>query len=302
MSAGETMPSSAASRPSRRDALWAMLAMLATIAVVDVLVRLIAEGVIANNASEWPYNPAVTRIAGMAVTRLLEVAAVLLGLALLFRVTRYGSFGDLGMGRAKLKWLPVGVVLPLVALPVAALIAYGLSWLPVTRLLFPGPWPLFLVFAASVHAAVIEEIGFRGVLMQGIERMSNRTVAILVSGLSFALLHLLAPFDLTWPWWIVVTAAGLGFGWAFYASGRALWLTIGLHFGFDFGVFLLLGLPGETRGWLHWADSGPNPALSTSAGAVMLIGLLLTAAPLLLMLRRRGGGTPGGGTPGEVTG
>jgi hypothetical protein len=274
-----------------------MLAMLATLAVADVLVRLISEGVIANNESEWPYNPAVIRIAGMAVTRLLEVAAVLLALALLFRVTRYGSFADLGMGRSKLKWLPLGVLTPLIALPLAALIAYGLGWLPVTRLLFPGPWPLFLVFAASVHAAVIEEIGFRGILMQGIERMGNKTVAILVSGLSFALLHLLAPFDLTWPWWITVTAAGLGFGWAFYAAGRALWLTIGLHFGFDFGVFLLLGLPGETRGWIQWANSGPNPALSTPSGAVMLIGLLLTAVPLLLVLRRKGGVTPSGDTP-----
>ena len=69
--------------------------------------------------------------------------------------------------------------------------------------------------------------------MQGIERMSNRTAAILVSGLLFASLHLFAPFKLTWPWWIAVTAAGLGFGWAFYAAGRALWLTIGLHWGFD---------------------------------------------------------------------
>jgi membrane protease YdiL (CAAX protease family) len=264
-----------------------MVAMLATIAVVDIPVRLIAERVIADNAADWPYNPAVTRIAGSAVTQLIEVVAVVLGVALLFRVTRYGSFADLGLGLRKLKWLPLGAVIPLIALSVAALIAYAVGWLPVNRVLFPGPWPLFLVFAASIHAAVIEEIGFRGILMQGIERLSNKTVAILVSGLLFAALHLLAPFRLTWPWWIVVTAAGLGFGWAFYASGRALWLTIGLHFGFDLGVFLLLGLPGETRGWLHWANSGPNPALSAQAGAVMLIGLLLTAVPLLLMLGRR---------------
>lgn len=285
-----------AARPPRRAVLVPMLAMLATIAVVDVPVRLIAERVVSDSAADWPYNPAVSRVAGSAVTQLLEVAAVLLGLALLFRITRYGSFADLGMGRAKLKWLPLGVLIPFVALPLAALIAYAVGWLPVTRLLFPGPWPVFLIFAASVHAAVIEEIGFRGVLMQGIERMSNRTAAILVSGLLFAALHLLAPFRLTWPWWITVTAAGLGFGWAFYASGRALWLTIGLHFGFDFGVFLLLGLPGETRGWLHWADSGPNPALSTPAGAVMLIGLLLTAVSLLLVLRRRRGMAPGEGS------
>ena len=280
-------PGALPNKPSRRTALLAMLAMLAIIAVVDVPVRLIAERIIADNAADWPYNPAVTRIAGMAVIRLLEVAAVLLGLALLFRLTRYGSFADLGLARAKLGWLPVGIATPLVALILAALIAYATGLLPVTRLLFPGPWPLFLVLAVSVHVAIIEEIAFRGVLMQGIERMSNKTAAILVSGALFGALHLLAPFDLTWPWWITVFAAGFGLGWAFYAAGRALWLTIGLHFGFSLGVFLLLGLPGETRGWLHWANSGPNPALSAQAGSVMLIGLFLTAAPLLLVLRRR---------------
>lgn len=285
-------PGAPARKPARRNVLIPMLAMLAAIAVVDVPVRLIAERIISDNAADWPYNPAVTRIGGSAATQLLEVAAVLLGLALLFRVTRYGSFADLGLGLRKLKWLPFGVVIPLIALPLAALIAYAVGWLPVTRLLFPGPWPLFLIFAASVHAAVIEEVGFRGILMQGMERLSNKTAAIFVSGLLFAALHFLAPFKLTWPWWITVTAAGLGLGWAFYASGRALWLTIGLHFGFDFGVFLLLGLPGETRGWLHWANSGPNPALSPQAGSVMLIGLLLTAVPLLLVLRRRGGAPP----------
>ena len=267
-----------------------MLAMLATIVAVDVPVRLILDGIVRQNSGDWPYNPAVTRIAGSAVTQLIEVAAVLLGLALLFRITKYGSFADLGMGRSKLKWLPLGVVMPVVAFLLAALIGYVTGLLPVDRLLFPGPWPVFLIFAASTHAAVIEEIAFRGVLMQGIERMSNRTVGILVSGLLFASLHLFAPFSLTWPWWIAVTAAGLGFGWAFYAAGRSLWLTIGLHWGFDIAVFLLLGLPGESRGWLRWAVRGGDPALSPQAGAVILIGLVLTAAPLWLLLRKRDGG------------
>jgi membrane protease YdiL (CAAX protease family) len=273
--------------PSGRDAFFAMLAMLGTILVVDVPVRLILDELVKQKTLDLPYNPALVRIAGSALTQLVEVAAVLLGLALLFRITRYGSFADLGLGRSKLKWLPLGVFTPIVALLLAALIAYATGLVPIDRLLFPGPWPVLLIFAASTHAAVIEEIGFRGVLMQGIERMSNRTVAILVSGLLFASLHVLAPFTLTWPWWIAVTAAGLGFGWAFYASGRSLWLTIGLHWGFDMGVFLLLGLPGESRGWLRWPASSGDPALSSQAGAVMLIGLVLTAVTLWLVLGRK---------------
>ena len=56
-------------QPSRRHALVAMLAMLATIVAVDVLVRLILDGIVRQNSGDWPYNPAVTRIAGSAVTR-----------------------------------------------------------------------------------------------------------------------------------------------------------------------------------------------------------------------------------------
>ena len=143
--------------------------------------------------------------------------------------------------------------MPVVALVLAALIAYVTGLLPVDRLLFPGPWPVFLIFAASTQAAVIEEIAFRGVLMQGIERMSNRTRGeSWCSGLLFASLHLLAPVQ---PDLALVDRrngcrAGLRLG---LLRGRPDALAddrfaLGLRHG---RVFLLLGLPGETRGWLR---------------------------------------------------
>jgi membrane protease YdiL (CAAX protease family) len=270
-----------------------MLTMLAVIALVNFLVRALIEGIAGQDPGSLPYNPAVVRIAGMVSSRFLEVVSVLLALGLLFRITRYGSFANLGLGRDKVRWLPFGFGAAVVALLLAALIAYVSGLLPVNRVLYPGPWPTVLALAAATHAAVVEEIAFRGVLLQGVERLAGRGrtgrwAAIIVSGLAFALLHVLAPFELSWAWWVLVLAAGIGFGWAFYAAGRALWLSIGLHWGFDLGVFLLLGLPGETRGWLNWPGSGPTPPLSSEAGYLILIGLALTAAFLLLVLRGRG--------------
>ncbi|MGE5532265.1 MAG: lysostaphin resistance A-like protein [Bacteroidota bacterium] len=276
----------------RRAALVTMLAQLATILIVDALVRSLVEGIFDRNATEWPYNPAVTRIAGTITSRFLEVLAVYLALALLFRLTRFGSFADLGLRRRGLPWLPVGFVVPVFALVLACLIAYLVGLVPTTSLLYPGPWPTLLAVAAATQAAFIEELGFRGVLMQGIERAlgggrRSQNIAIVVSGLLFASLHLLAPFKLTWAWWIVVLAAGLGFGWAFYAAGRNLWLTIGLHLGFDAGLFLLLGLPGKTHGWLLSPVLRPWPSLSQIGGYIMLIGTLLTLLTLYLLLNRR---------------
>jgi membrane protease YdiL (CAAX protease family) len=276
----------------RKGALTSMLAGLATVFVVNFLVRGLVEGIFARNATEWPYNPAVIRLAGMITARLLEVLAVLVALAILFRLTRHGSFADLGLRRQGAGWLPVGFAVPMLALALATWVASILGLLPGERLLFPGPWPTALAFAAATQAAWIEEIGFRGFLMQGIERLAGggpraRSVAIVVSGLLFAALHILAPFELTWAWWIVVTAAGLGFGWAFYAAGRNLWLPIGLHWGFDLGLFLLLGLPGESRGWIDSPVLGATPALSQVGGYVMLLGTFLTMLTLLLLTRWR---------------
>jgi hypothetical protein len=84
----------------------------------------------------------------------------------------------------------------------------------------------------------------------------------------------------------MVTVAGLAFGWAFYAAGRSLWLAIGLHWGFDVGVFLLLGLPGETRGWIHSPALAPTPALSETGGYLLLIGTVLTALATVLLLNK----------------
>lgn len=286
-----------ASTPTRNDVRsglpWqTMLASLVTILVVNQLVRALVEGIFNRNATVWPYNPAVIRMAGMIAARFLEVLAVYLALALLFRVTRFGSFADLGLRRRGLPWLPAGFVIPILALLVASFVAYLAGLIPSMRLLYPGPWPTLFALAASTQAAFVEEVAFRGVLMQGIERLAGgglrgRNIAIVASGLLFAGLHLLAPFDLTWAWWIVVTAAGLGFGWAFYAAGRNLWLPMGLHLGFDLGLFLLLGLPGETQGWLLSPVLRPWPALSQAGGYIMLIGTLLTLLTLYPLLNSK---------------
>ena len=266
---------------------------LATILIVDVLVRSLVEGIFTRNAADWPYNPAVTRIAGIITSRFLEVLAVLIALAhplppdplrLLRRPRSSSPRPHVAAGRLCGSGRRPGA---------RGLIAYVPGLVPGDRLLYPGPWPIapralphrrrppssrksrFAVSSCRASSA-----------WPGAARAAEPS-RIVISGLLFASLHLLAPFQLTWAWWIVVTMAGLGFGWAFYAAGRNLWLTIGLHLGFDLGLFLLLGLPGETHGWIISPALGSVPSLSQVGGYIIAHRNLLTLLTLLLLLNRR---------------
>jgi membrane protease YdiL (CAAX protease family) len=142
--------------------------------------------------------------------------------------------------------------------------------------LYPGLWPVLLTLAAATHAAWLEELIFRGVLLQGIARSWGRTTGILGSAGLFTVLHLAAPFRLTPGWWFAVVLGGLGLAWTYYAARRSLWLPLGLHLGFDLWVFLALGLPGETRGLLWLNEGAGQIAADSQAGWIVLLVALLT--------------------------
>jgi membrane protease YdiL (CAAX protease family) len=263
-----------------------LVAALIVVAAIDLPLRALGDQ-LARQASA---NPVLTlgaaRYATIVTARLVEVLAVLLGLAVLFRVTRAGAFRQLGLGRVGRGGFWSGAMLAIAALAVALLLLSSVGLLRPDRIQSPGPWPVLLAFSAALHAAVIEELVFRSLLLQIVEQLAGRIAAVVVTALLFVLMHLLAPFKLSLAWWIVVAVAGVGLAWAFFASRRNLWLLIGVHLGFDLGVFLLFGLPGETRGAVLWPDMTPTPALSPAAGWVLLLAAAMTAAGLLSWLRR----------------
>ncbi|WP_144682429.1 CPBP family intramembrane glutamic endopeptidase [Cellulosimicrobium sp. TH-20] len=149
------------------------------------------------------------------------------------------------------------------------------------------------ILAVTVGAAVVEELVFRGLALQALERLLGSWVALAVTAGFFGLTHLFNPGATPWSALAIAIEAGGLLGAAFLWR-RNLWFVIGLHLAWNAAV-ALLGIPvsGHTAPGLLVADvSGPSVL---TGGAFGIEGSLVTvtlgaliAVPLLVLARRRG--------------
>lgn len=149
------------------------------------------------------------------------------------------------------------------------------------------------ILAVTVGAAVVEELVFRGLALQALERLLGSWVALAVTAGFFGLTHLFNPGATPWSALAIAIEAGGLLGAAFLWR-RNLWFVIGLHLAWNAAV-ALLGIPvsGHAAPGLLVADvSGPSVL---TGGAFGIEGSLVTvtlgaliAAPLLVLARRRG--------------
>jgi membrane protease YdiL (CAAX protease family) len=156
-----------------------------------------------------------------------------------------------------------------------------------------------LGFMAAVAAT--EEVVYRGVLFRITEARVGTYAAMASTGLVFGLSHLLNENATVWGGLAIAIEAGFMLA-AAYAATRSLWLTIGVHFGWNFaaaGVFgTVVSGNGSSQGLLDASMSGP--ALLTGGGfgpegSVYAVGFgaLLTVV-FLWLARRRGNIVPFG--------
>lgn len=152
--------------------------------------------------------------------------------------------------------------------------------------------PLVLLKSGTemIFVALIEEILFRGVVLRISERSLGTWGALALSSAIFALAHV--PNDAITALGVLNTLiAGVMFG-AAYLATRRLWLTIGMHFAWNYisdGVF---GLPtsghparGLLQGQLSGAEWLTGGAYGLEASAVTLVVLIVTS--MLLLNRKR---------------
>jgi CAAX protease family protein len=99
----------------------------------------------------------------------------------------------------------------------------------------------FLVVFVLLTGALAEELMFRGYPFQRLVEAIGATGAILAFSALFGLIHLWNPGASAWGL-INTIAIGAVFSLA-YLRTRALWLPWGFHFGWNFTMGLLLGLP-----------------------------------------------------------
>ena len=230
-------------------------------------------------------------ISGLVVAALSTFAAGALANGLLVRMYEKSQLAAFGMAWSKssARELLAGVAGGAGAAAAIFFLALATRMASVERVSAPGFWPLDLAFILVVLAfgAVGEELLFRGYAFQLMVRTMGEFASVLPVAVVFGVAHMgnrgvtpLAIFN-TVLWGVLL-------GYAFLIT-RALWLPIGLHFGWN-GAMPLLGvnLSGFTMGVpgyvLRWSADD-----IWSGGAYGFEGSVLTTvavAILFFVLRR----------------
>jgi uncharacterized protein len=227
----------------------------------------------------------------MLIGAALVLAAALLGLyVVIVRWTERRPARELTPGAGQgLAGIAFG--LALFSTVFALLYLIGIArWQGVSAHFHVGP-----VLAASLIAAVGEELAFRGVLFRIVAERFGTAIALLVSALVFGLLHGVNPGATIVSTAAIAIEAGLLLG-AAYALTRNLWFPIGLHLGWNFteGGIFGTSVSGGAAGNGIFSVSLAGPRLLTGGAfgpeaSLVAIAVGLTAAIVLIILTVRAG-------------
>ncbi|MNJ55937.1 CAAX amino terminal protease self- immunity [compost metagenome] len=93
----------------------------------------------------------------------------------------------------------------------------------------------------ALNAAIIEELIFRGLMLQAISKLAGNGVALAITSLFFGVAHLGNTGATLWSAFAITIEAGILLGAAFLWR-RNLWFAMGLHFAWN-ALEALLGIP-----------------------------------------------------------
>jgi membrane protease YdiL (CAAX protease family) len=100
---------------------------------------------------------------------------------------------------------------------------------------------LITSITTALGAAIIEELIFRGLMFQAIQKLGGSWIALAVTSLFFGVAHLGNPGATLWSAFAITLEAGVLLGAAFLWR-RNLWFAMGLHFAWN-ALEGLLGIP-----------------------------------------------------------
>ena len=234
------------------------------------------------------------QISGLVVATLSTFAAGAVANALLVRMYEQSRLAAFGMawtipsGRELL----IGAAGGAGAAAAIFLVALATRMAVVERVPASASWPIDLVFILVVLAfgAVGEELLFRGYAFQLLVRTMGEFAAVLPVSVLFGIAHM-GNRGVT-PMAIFNTVAwGVLLGYAFLLT-RALWLPIGLHFGWNAAMPLLgvnlsgftMGVPGYALRWSAgdlWSGGayGFEGSVMTTAAVIVLFFVLRRVIP-----------------------
>lgn len=173
---------------------------------------------------------------------------------------------------------------------VGALGGVHISWQPT-----PGfnATVLLGVLAMVILSSVVEEIVFRGVILEAVRQWVGPRTGVIVSSVVFGAMHLLNPGATVWSAVAIAMEAGVLFGILYLVTG-SLWVTIGIHAGWNL-TEALLGIPvsGEhPQGLLTVTPTG-SPWISGGAFGIeasvvpVVIGGIVALVAAVVFRRRK---------------
>lgn len=172
------------------------------------------------------------------------------------------------------------------------------AWQRMAGLSFAGLFIIYLISNLSI--GVIEEVIFRGYLVQVLNSVYGRVFTVISAGLIFSLFHLLlTPLgSREQMFWLLfeLIPAGLLLCWVFVQTD-SLMLVIGLHASYNFGLqaFDIYGRYGANTEWGNLLFLGNsvqgNPILvgtpGGSAGLIHILAVGLMAGMTFIYLKKR---------------
>ncbi len=238
----------------------------------------------------------------LAFSEVVELVTIAASIFLARRLLDKRSFVSLGLrlNRATVIDLGMGVVVTLVMMGLIFLMLWALGWLTITTF----AWnlepvqnvlgQLFLYFGVFLVVGWNEELMSRGYHLQTIASGLNLFWGLVISSAIFGALHLANP-NATWWSAAGIFCAGLFLGYAYLRTGQ-LWLSIGLHLGWNFFEGVIFGFPVsglDIYHLIHITVSGPQiwtgGAFGPEAGLIVLPALVLGAVLINLYTRGRTG-------------
>ncbi len=212
------------------------------------------------------------------------------------------SFESLGLKLNRQTWIDIlaGIGITFVQMGFIYIVMLGLGWLTFTGFAWQfdpvgtvvtGVLTFFVVF---IFVGWNEELLSRGYHLQTIASGINLFWGVVISSAVFGLLHLGNP-NATW-----VSAAGIFFAGLYlayaYIRTKQLWLSIGLHIGWNFFEGVVFGFPVSgldiyalTRIKVTGPEMWTGGAFGPEAGLIVLPSLIVGGILIYLFTKNRNG-------------
>ena len=242
----------------------------------------------------------VSGTAYFIVNMLVELLGITVSVYIARRFLDKRSFKSLGFKLDKLVLLDIlaGIVVTFVMMGSIFVMMQSLGWLkfesfawtsePVSNVILQTALFFFIFIIVGWN----EELLFRGYQLQTIASGMNLFWGVVLSSIIFGLMHL-GNLNAVW-----VSAVGIFFAGLFLAYGyvrtKQLWLSIGLHIGWNFFEGVVFGFPVsglDIYPLTHIQVSGPEiwtgGAFGPEAGLIVLPALALGTVLIYLYTRSR---------------